>query len=213
MGASRVFISKKVLVGCALVLMALAALWFFTRQPPAPKEGPTASNDIPVVIRTNGGLLEVATVRHRRSFDLTKVATVVGIEVPICKETATYAVDAAITYRVKLAKRWVGDYNNGVLTMVVPPPEPSIPVAFDTSRLRATLDDCALMPDLHAKDDLLRSISRQLANDARGPSYMKIARNAEAKATIREFARKWVLGQKSYDLPANVPIEVVFSDE
>lgn len=204
------FISKKFFALGLVLIIGLTALYFLSRQPP---EGRTASNDIPIIIRTNGGLLEVGIVKHRRSFDLTKFPHIGPIELPFCKESASYVVDAAITYRVKLAKRWVGDYSGGVLSLIVPPPEPAIPVAFDTSKLRATLDDCALMPSLNAKDELLRSISGQLAQDARGPRYMKLARGEAVKATIKEFAQKWLLQQARYNLPKNTPIEVTFSDE
>ncbi len=207
------YLSKRTLTAFALLLAGCIALaWLFLRPPPT-EQGPTASNDIPVVIRTNGGLLEVATVKHRRSFDLTKSATILGYKLPFCKETATYVVDAFITYRVRLAKRWTGDYTDGTLHLIAPPPEPAIPVAFDTSRLRATLDACRFAPSLGAKDDLLRSISGKLARDARGAAYMKFARGEDSRKTIIEFAQKWMLSQKRYDLPKNTPIEVMFSDE
>lgn len=207
------YLSKRTLIGFAMLLLGGIALAWYVLRPPVVEQGPAASNDIPVVIRTNGGLLEVATIRHRRAFDLTNAFTVLGYKIPFCKETATYTVDAAITYRVRLAKRWIGDYTDGTLHLSVPPPEPSLPVAFDTSRLRATLDACRLAPSLNTKDDLLRSISGKLANDAKGPGYMKIARGVEARATIEEFASKWLLGQKRYDLPNGTPIEVIFNDE
>jgi hypothetical protein len=208
------YLSKRGLAACAVVIVSAIILggWLLRRSPP-PSPGSTAANDIPVVITTNGGLLEVATIRHRRSFNLTEAATVLGYTVPFCKETATYVVDAAITYRVRLAKRWVGDYSDGTLHLSVPPPKPSIPVAFDTSRLRATLDSCWFAPSLGAKDDLLRSISGQLAQDANGPGYRSLARGEKARATVRQFAQKWILSQKRYDLPADTPIAVTFTDE
>jgi hypothetical protein len=207
------YLSKRTLVGIVLLIAGAFALAWYVLRPQGSEQGPVASNDIPVVIRTNGGLLEVATIRHRRAFDLTNAFTILGYRVPFCKETATYTVDAAITYRIRLAKRWVGDYTDGTLHLSVPPPEPSLPVAFDTSRLRATLDACRLAPSLDTKDELLRSISGKLAKDAKGAGYVRLARGDEARATIEEFARKWLLGQKRYNLPASTPIEVAFNDE
>lgn len=207
------YLSKKALVGLTLLIaVAFAGFWYVSKSQ-INDQGPVASNDIPVVVRTNGGLLEVATIHHRRAFDLTKAFTILGYQVPFCKETATYTVDAAITYRIRLAKRWVGDYTGGTLYLSVPPPEPSLPVAFDTSRLRATLDGCRLAPSLNTKDELLRSISSKLATDAKQAGYMRLARGDEARATVEEFARKWLIGQNSYNLPSSTPIEVSFNDE
>lgn len=203
------YLSKRALTVLALIILGTVALAWQSRKP----DDTTGSNDIPVVIRTNGGMLEISTIKHRRSFDLTKVGKVLGYEIPFCKETATYVVDAAITYRVRLAKRWVGDYTDGKLHLSVPPPEPSLPVAFDTSRLRASLDKCWFAPSRGAQNELLRSISGKLAADARGPQYMKIARGDEGRATIREFAQKWILGHKRYDLPRSTRIKITYWDE
>lgn len=206
------YLSKKWLAVIAILTAVVAAI-ILVRTDKLTTEGSTASNDIPVVIRTNGGWLEVATIKHRRSFDLKKTAKFVGMEVPFCAETATYAVDVAITYRVKLAKRWVGDVSDNVLYLTVPPPEPAIPVAFDTAKLRATLNSCWFMPSLNAKDELLRSISTTLAKDAQGSRYKQFSRGKDSRATIAEFAHKWLLNQKRYDLPQDTKIEVSFSDE
>lgn len=207
------YLTKRTLAAIAVILIAgIAIAWLFLRQKPE-EPGPVADNNIPVVIRTNGGMLEIATISHRRSFLLSKIPTTFGIAFPYCKETATYTVDVAFTYRVKLSKRWKVLFSKGTLYLETPPPEPALPVAFDTSRLSATLDKCAFIPSMNAKDDLLRSISKTLAKDARSPRYTKIARGEESRTTIREFAQKWVLSQREYNIPANTPIDVTFSDE
>lgn len=206
------YVSKKWLAVFVVLIFAAGIAAFWLRDQNFQEQGPSASNDIPVVIRTNGGMLEIATIKHRRSFDLSKDPTFAGVRLPFCKEMATYTVDAAITYRVKLAKRWVGDYSGGKLRFTVPPPEPAIPVSFDTSRLRATLDSCSFMWNLNTKDDLLRSMSGLLAQDARGAQYMKLARGNEGRATISEFVRKWAMLRRN-GIPSDVPIEITYSDE
>lgn len=194
----------------SLVLTCGLTAWIVWR-PDSPDPAP--ATDIPVVIRTNGGLLEVANVKHRRLFKLAMDHTLFGKRVPVCRERTSYEVDAVITYRVKLATRWKGDLEGGRLFLTVPPPVPAIPVAFDTSRLTATFRACSFVPSMKTKDRLLRSISGTLAADARGPRYAALARNA-ARKTVEEFARKWVLGQSRYDtLARSTPIEVAFSDE
>lgn len=200
---------RRLLAVLAVALVALAAFYLLRREPKA--EAPV-SNDIPIVIRTNGGMLEVATVKHRRTFNLTEVLYVAGIKVPFCKATAAYTVDTSITYRIKLAKEWGAFYRNQRLQLTAPPLEPALPVAFDTSRMKATLEKCPLMSS-GTQDNLMRSIGGKLAQDAKDPRYVQVARNNGARDTVSEFAQKWLISQKSYNIPSNTPIDVVFEDE
>ncbi|MBA4013244.1 MAG: hypothetical protein C0481_15365 [Phenylobacterium sp.] len=194
-----------------VVVLAAFAAYQFLPHPKASMEGPVV-NDIPVVIRTNGGMLEVAKVKHRRTFNLTEVATFAGFEVPFCTATASYTFDAHTTYRVKLAKDWAASYRNQRLQVTAPRLEPALPVAFDTARLKATLEKCPFMPG-GTQEALLRSIGGKLAKDASNPAYLDLARNGGARETVREFAQKWLINQKTYNIPPNTPIDVMFADE
>ena len=202
--------SLKLLAGLVALILAFAVFYAWPRHKTI--TGGTASNDIPVVIRTNGGMLEVATIKHRRTFPLTEVLFVAGIRVPFCKATASYTVDTYITYRVRLSREWYTPYHNKRLQVRAPRLEPALPVAFDTSKLKATLEKCPMMPS-GTEDDLLRSISGKLAKDAWDPRYLQLARNNGARNTVSEFARKWLISQKAYDIPPNTPIDVLFDDE
>jgi len=179
--------------------------------------GDVASNDFPVVLRTNGGLLEVATLKHRRSFNLTNAITLLGYPVPFCKETASYTTDTYITYRVRLAKRWEAEYRNRHLYVTTPPVEPALPVAFDTSRLKASLNSCRFVPSLNTQAELLRSISGRLKKDALDPqriAYVKDhGKGGSARDTVREFVQKWMVSQRGYDIPQNAVIDVAFADD
>ncbi|RAK59576.1 hypothetical protein DJ021_07055 [Phenylobacterium hankyongense] len=168
-----------------------------------------ASNDIPIVIRTDGGMLEVANVKHRRTFNLTNVLTVAGISVPFCKATASYTVDTRITYRVRLARYWGAFYHDQRLEIWAPRLEPALPVAFDTSKMMTTLNECPFIPR-GTQDDVLRLVSAQLEKDAWSPQYVQLAQNGGARDTVREFVRKWLINQKGSDIPRGTPIGVNF---
>lgn len=180
-------------------------------------EGMVLSNDFPVVVRTNGGLLEVATLKHRRTFNLTNAITVLGYRVPFCREKASYTADTYITYRVRLAKRWEADYRNQHLYVTAPRIEPALPVAFDTSRLKATLDSCRFVPSMDTQADLLRSISGRLKKDALDPEriayVMDHGKDGSARDTVREFVEKWLISQRGYEIRKGTPIDVAFVGE
>lgn len=196
--------------GLAILLMGLSVLVHLANEKPSID---VSSNDIPVVIRTNGGLLEVATVKQRRNFDLTEPLDILGYELPFCEEAAAFRATTFTTYRVKLAKRWGADLENGRLLVTAPALEPSLPVAFDTEGLEATLDKCWAMPNRGTDRKLMKSLSRQMAATAEGKAMKAFARDHGARDTVREFVQKWLVAQKGYDIPANTPIDVEFADE
>lgn len=196
-----------------VVLTALALdayLLLFWSRPNT--DGP-GSNDMPVLIRTNGGMLEVATVKHRRTFNLTGTHVLLGYTIPFCKETASYTVDTYIYYRVRLSRRWIAIYQKPRLLLTAPRLEPALPVAFDTSGLQPALQKCAVMPSLDTQNDLLRRISTTLEEDARSPSYIDFACDHGARDPVREFVQKWLISQKGYNIPASTLIDVEFDDE
>ncbi len=199
-----------VLIVLALLAGGFGAYRFWPKPVPPPE--PVVSNDIPVVIRTNGGMLEVAKVKHRRTFNLSQTLSVLEVKVPFCKAAASYTVDTHITYRVRLAKDWQAQYRNQRLELTVPKLEPAIPVALDTSGVSATVRKCPLVPP-GIQDDLLKTVSTTIDKDAWNPRYLNLARNEGARDTVREFARKWLITQKGYEIPLDVPIDVKFEGE
>jgi hypothetical protein len=232
--------TAKILVALVFVVLiiglAIGAQRLWTRYNPDP--GGDFSG--PKVFRTNGGLLEVATVKYHRTFNLTQMHVILGLPVPFCKQSASYTVDTYITYRVRLAKYWSASYKNprrdawaarkwwrpdtwlreggstalppARLRVSAPRLEPSLPVAFDTSTLRSHAQKCFWMPDLNTQDDLLMHMSAELERDARSPYFINFARNHGAQDTVREFVQKWSW-KGSFDVPAGTPIDVTFDDQ
>jgi hypothetical protein len=215
------FVPKWILVVVAVIAIAAFGYSWWAQSSIIGKkgedEGNFASNDFPVIIRTAGGFLEAATIRHRRTFNLTNVFTFLGKKVPICKEKASVTVDTYITYRVRLAKRWAAELENGQLYVTAPRLEPSLPVAFDTSTFSAEIDKCALAPGLDSQNDLMRSISARLKKDAFDPERIAYAMDnglkGGARETVREYVQKWLVRQKGYNIPPDTPIEVSFEGE
>lgn len=177
-------------------------------------ESSSADNDFPVVIRIKGGMLEVASVTGTRNFSKAKDPVLFGTNFPVCRERASWSVPYKITYRVKLEKKWSLRFDDGKLLARVPELAPSLPVAIDTGKLKkGAQESCWFVPDLGTRDRALNSISDTLKKLALNQKTKNFARQ-EARKTITEFLRTWAFNQTDYpDVPADVPIKVIFPGE
>jgi hypothetical protein len=88
-----------------------------------------------VIMRTEGGLLEVSTVRTLETFDATREETILGISVG--KTLARIRVPAVFRYHIPLAKEWKFLIKDKTFIVIAPPVKPSLPVAIDTGKLEA----------------------------------------------------------------------------
>lgn len=200
-----------------LVLAVLVAVAFFAWQSHVAnydKDHGNVSGDMPEAIRIPGGVLEVATLKKGRAFNLDRPIILGPIKIPYCPEKARVELTAHFTYRVALAKTFPARIENGKLKVQVPKLEPSLPVAWNTGTLRTQIDKCWFLPGRNTTDILVRDISRRLATEASSPAYIGFAENNGARETVREFVRTWLLKQQDYTrLPSDIPIEVTFGGQ
>lgn len=179
-----------------------------------PEEGQSSDADFPVVIRIKGGMLEVASVTGTRNFPKSTDPAILGQAIPYCREKASWAAPYKITYRLALGDRWPLRYHDGTLIARVPDLEPSLPVAFDSSKTRPGAEEsCWFMPNQGTRDRAFRSISPQLERLARSQKTKNFARES-ARKSVTEFLRNWAFSQTSYgNLPPDTKIKVIFPGE
>ena len=93
----------------------------------------TMTTDEPVVMRTNGGLLEVTIIRSPERFEASQDHTILGIDVG---RTVSLIRDPAVfRYHIELAPEWKILLTDKTFIVVAPPVKPSLPVAIDTAHL------------------------------------------------------------------------------
>ncbi|GLI99778.1 hypothetical protein [Sphingobium sp. BS19] len=179
-----------------------------------PAEGQSSDVDFPVVVRIKGGMLEVASVTSIRSFPKSSDPTVLGQAIPYCREKASWDAPYKITYRLRLGERWPLRYYDGTLIARVPDLDPSLPVAFNSAKLRKGAEEsCWFMPDRGTRDRALKSISPELEKLAKSQKMKDFARES-ARKTVTEFLRTWAFSQTDYgDLPPDTRIKVIFPGE
>jgi hypothetical protein len=164
-----------------------------------------------VVMRTPGGLLEVSTITAEERFDSTTTHTILGV--PMGTTVAQIKVPSVYRYHIPLAKDWSLRLAGGVLIVIAPPVQASLPVAIDTSKLEsfsAGIWSPITGPD--AVSALQRSISQSLAAKATTPQLLALQRE-HARKTVTEFVQRWVVEQPRWRGTKTPVVIVFFADE
>ena len=174
----------------------------------------SADTDMPLVVRFPGGMLEAASILGSRSFIGATDPTVLGQELPFCRERSSWIARYKITYRLRLSEKWPMRFQNGTLFIRVPELEPNLPVAIDTASLvQSGREKCFLMLELGTRERVLRRISADLKIRAESFAAKEMARQS-ARKTVSEFVRVWAFNQSDHpEVPPDAKIKVLFPGE
>lgn len=163
------------------------------------------------VMRTNGGLLQVSTIRSPELFQSTQDHTIFGIHVG--KTTSQIRVPATFHYHVELAPEWKITVRNNTFIVIAPRVKPTLPVAIDTAKLeKLTSGTWSLLTGTSELDQLQKSITQSLAQKAAAPLFIQLQREA-ARKTVAEFVTQWVVEQRSGPPATGYTVRVFFADE
>ena len=150
-----------------------------------------------IVLRTPGGMLEVATLSRIEEFgwqttyscpliDCGKLlgATVTRLRVPV-----------NYTYRIPLAETWELRPERDAYVLVVPAVQPALPPAIDTAHLQMETRGAWSSPgqDLNVQSTL-RQLGPELERRATLPPYL-LMQEPHAAKTVAEFAQAWMREQ------------------
>lgn len=166
-----------------------------------------------ILLRTPGGLLEVSRIHATEVFDATVKHSIFGIEVG--ETMPRIRVPAVYRYHIELAPEWRVVRADGVFTIVAPRVRPSLPVAVDFAGMQKDLAGTWILLPFTSTDDLdtlERSITTKLAEKAKSRDYIDRQRE-DARETVREFARKWLVEQSRWKSAQYENIRVLFADE
>jgi len=165
------------------------------------------------VVRTPGGLLEVATLQKQESFawqtSWTCLANLCG---SLPSSSSQISADVHYTYRIPLAAHWVLEkVSNDPLQyrLQVPKLEPKLPVAVSLPSIRITNSGSVFSPSGPTQQRMQTYMEPLLESRAKSAEYLRV-QEANARKTVEEFARKWMRDGES-KIPSTATIEVVFS--
>ena len=165
----------------------------------------------PVVMRTKGGLLEVATVRALERFTREDSRDFWGIDLG----TTVSQIQVPVTYRfhIEMAREWPIEVRGRTAIVRAPAIKPSLPVAFDTTLMeKYTRAGWARFNKEENLEALQRSMTPTLAARASGDAYRGLAEEA-ARRTIAEFITIWLLKETEWKRDSAHNVVVLFPDE
>ena len=171
----------------------------------------TITTGAAVVGRTPGGLLEVSTISAEERFDSSTNHSVVGV--PLGQTVAQVRVSTVYRYHIPLAKQWNVRFSGNTVIVLVPPVQPTLPVAIDTGKLESFASGLwspITGPDAIAS--LQKSITARLGEKAASQQLILMQREA-ARLTLGEFVQKWVVAQERWKDLKKPTVFVFFEDE
>jgi hypothetical protein len=166
---------------------------------------------LPVVMRTAGGLLEIATVTVHERFRRTDTREFWGV--PLGTTVSIIQVPVTYRYHIELAREWPVQINGKTAVVRAADVKPSLPVAIDTAKMeKFTQSGWARFNKDESLALLEKSITPELAARAGNPAIRQLAIDA-GRQTVREFVTTWLLKEQGWKRDAESRVIVLFPGE
>ena len=203
----------------ALVLTAaivVGGAWMLVRSPPplASVEVTTAfTSYLPTVSRTPGGLLDVATLTTTEVFSRTDRRTAAWGWVDLGTTISEIRAPVTTRYHVPLAGDWEVVISGNICRVTAPALRPSLPAAIHTDKLTKRVEASWLRFDAEDRlDALQRDLTPMASRMAGDPAHLALVRE-DARRTVEEFVRTWLLTEQDWVDDAFHVVIVRFADE
>ncbi len=170
-------------------------------------------SSLPVTSRTEGGLLELATVRVTETFSRADEQFAAWGLISLGETVTEIRAPVVYRYHLKQAGHWQVEISGNICRVTAPPIEPSLPPALDLREIeRRTSRGWARFDQRQQMKALEREMALRL--DRRARDYPQFAEVREqCRRTASEFVRQWLLQNSDWkDDPFHTVI-VEFADE
>ena len=196
-----------------LVAAALAGAGWLAHEKfglPAGASGGGATG-VPVIMRSPGGLLEIATVTVHERFRRTDTKEFWGLPLG----TTVSIIQVPVTYRfhLEMAREWPILIQGRTAVVRTGEVKPSVPVAIDTAKMeKYTQNGWARFNKDENLALLERSITPELHARAHDPATRQLALDA-GRQTVREFVTTWLLKEHGWKRDPQHRVVVLFTGE
>lgn len=201
------------LTAALVALAVLAAGWWGYERFVAPggSSRTVTASGVPVVMRSHGGLLEIATVTVHERFRRTDTREFWGISLG----TTVSLIQVPVTYRyhIEMAREWPIHIDGKTAIVRAGEVKPSLPAAIDTTKMeKYTQSGWARFNKDENLALLERSITPELSQRAREPAIRQLAVDA-GRQTVREFVTAWLLKEQGWKRDPAYRVVVLFPGE
>jgi hypothetical protein len=165
-----------------------------------------------IVVRTPGGMLEVAKLQHveELSWQAKYECPLIDCSAVLEPTISRVRVSVHYVYRIPLVESWELKLNGDHYELTVPGLQPQSPVAFDTTKMEIESKRGWFSPSQRGNEQsLMRQLGPELDHRAGQDAYLGSVQ-AEASKTVTEFADKWM---KDQGKQLQFPVKVIFKDE
>ena len=174
-------------------------------------ETSVTATGLPVVMRSAGGLLEIATVTVFERFKREDTREFWGI--PLGTTVSIIQAPVVYRYHIELAREWPIHIQGKTAVVRTAEMKPSLPVAFDTARMeKYTQAGWARFNKDENLGQLERSITPELKTRSQNPAIRKLAMEAGRK-TVAEFVTTWLLKEQGWKRDPEHRVIVLFPGE
>ncbi|MEI6033790.1 MAG: hypothetical protein WCS65_05865 [Verrucomicrobiae bacterium] len=212
MKLKRTILAVKLIILTAVAVLAVTVAFnVFVGQPPRPPSPPPRG--VPVVFRTKGGLLEIGGFDFTEDFFRANSKTWWGIY--LGTTVSQIQVPATYRYHIALLKDWTVHVKDNVCIVNAPSIAPSLPVAFDSSKMiKKTESGWARFDKDENLSSLEISITPELNKRADDPQHIGQVRE-HARQTVAEFIQGWLLkdGVAGWKNDSDHAVKVFFPGE
>jgi hypothetical protein len=203
-----------VITALAALAAAAAVLWLVRPGAKSPGTTSVALTDVPLVMHTDGGRLEVATITAAEAFrHEAPPRTLLGVDLG----TTVSHVRMKVVYRyhIEMAREWPIRLSGGQAIVQAGEIRPTLPVAFDTATMeKETASGWARFDKRENLAELERRLTPELAK--RAENYKALARQS-ARRSVADFVRTWLVkhqpGAAAAGGASGVVVRVRFPDE
>ncbi|MEM9284219.1 MAG: hypothetical protein AAGA96_20570 [Verrucomicrobiota bacterium] len=162
---------------------------------------------------TEGNILEIATATASEKFTRKTNVQMFGKVLPMGTTVSEIDVPATYRYHIDLHGEWFLTSDGSRLLVLAPPVVPSLPVAFDTGKMKKkTKSGWARWDAEENLEELEKTITSKLALRASAPESIEKIRD-EARLAVAKFLRTWLLSQDAWQDSGFEEIVVLFDGE
>jgi len=162
---------------------------------------------------TDGNILEVATAEATETFTQKSNLKMFNMVLPLGTTVSEISVPATYRYHIDLNDDWFLTTDGQRVMVIAPSVQPSLPVAFDTGRMKKkTKSGWARWDGDESLEALEKSVTGQLSERAQAPETISQVRE-ESRVAVAKFVQSWLLKRSHWNDRTFTEIAVVFEDE